>query len=256
VKALVTGGARGIGEAVAGRLVADGADVALIDLAEEVVTTAERLAAPPGAGRVLGRAGSVTDEAFVDDAVAWAADALGGLDVVVSAAGVGGPSDPVLEVSVESFRQVLDVNVVGTFLVSRAAARRMRGDGGGCIVTVGSMIGRQAVANAAAYCASKGAVAILTQALAIELAPHAIRVNSVAPGHTATEMHWEAIREGAAARGVTYEEELEAVRSTIPLGRHGTGEDIAGAVAWLASPDAAYVTGQTIAVNGGAVLGT
>jgi NAD(P)-dependent dehydrogenase (short-subunit alcohol dehydrogenase family) len=125
---------------------------------------------------------------------------------------------------------------------------------GGAIVNVGSLFGQQGVAHGAAYCASKGGVTLLTHSLAAELAPHGIRVNSVAPGHMATEMHFDELRERAARGGTSFEEEREAARDAVPLGRHGTGEDVAGAVAWLASDDAAYVTGQTIAVNGGLLL--
>jgi NAD(P)-dependent dehydrogenase (short-subunit alcohol dehydrogenase family) len=255
VNILVTGAARGIGEAVARRLVGDGADATLIDLSEDVVETTQRVSLVRPDARMRGLVGSVVDEDFVAMAVEEAAAEPGGLDVVVNAAGIGGPSDPVVDVTLASFRQVLEVNVVGTFLVSRAAAVRMRQDRRGCIINIGSMIGQQATRNAAAYCASKGAVAMFTQALALELAPSGVRANVVAPGHIETEMHWEAVRAEAATRGVSFEDEVAAVRSSIPLGRHGTVEDIAAAVAWLVSDDAAYVTGQTIAVNGGALLG-
>ena len=126
--------------------------------------------------------------------------------------------------------------------------------GGGAIVNLGSIFGQQGVANGAAYCASKGGVALLTHSLALELAPHAIRVNTVAPGNMLTEMHLDDLRVGATERGVALDEEIERVRATVPLGRHGTADDVAGVVAWLASPDAAYVTGQTIGVNGGVIL--
>ncbi|MDQ3866634.1 MAG: SDR family oxidoreductase, partial [Actinomycetota bacterium] len=195
------------------------------------------------------------DESFADQAVAATAERLGGLDLLVSNAGIGGPSTPVVETELGDFRRVLDVNLVGTFLMARAATRRMVADGrGGAIVNLGSIFGQQGVARAAAYCASKAGVALLTHSLALELAPYGIRVNAIAPGNMATEMHWDELRARAAARGTNFEEERERLRAEIPLGRHGTGEDIAGAVVWLASDDAAYVTGQTIGVNGGVFL--
>jgi NAD(P)-dependent dehydrogenase (short-subunit alcohol dehydrogenase family) len=248
VRALVTGAARGLGAAIAARLAADGAAVALVDVAPDV----ERFAAALGG---VGLVGDVSDERDVERFVAAAREAIGGLDVVVSNAGIGGPSTEVVDTGVADFRRVLDVNLVGPFLVARAAARVMIAQGtGGAIVKLGSMIGQHGVAGAAAYCASKGGVALLSHSLALELAPHGIRVNTIAPGNMATEMHWDALHARAGALGVAFAELREDVRASVPLARHGTGEDVAGAVAWLASPDAAYVTGQTIGVNGGVVL--
>ncbi|MBI2238747.1 MAG: SDR family oxidoreductase, partial [Actinobacteria bacterium] len=188
-------------------------------------------------------------------AVAEAAETLGGLDLLVNNAGIGGPTADLVDAAVADLRRVLDVNLLGAMLVARAAVRAMIAQGsGGCIVNIGSFFGQQGVAGAAAYCASKAGVALLTHSLALEVAPHGIRVNTIAPGNMDTEMHRADLRVLAERRGTTMEEELERVRATIPLGRHGTGEDVAGAVAWLASDDASYVTGQTIGVNGGVLL--
>ncbi len=238
MRALVTGGARGLGAAVAARIARDGGRVAVIDVTEGVDFV-----------------GDVSDEAFVGRAVPEAAERLGGLDLVVNNAGVGGETGEVVETAAADFRRVLEVNLVGAFLVARAAARVMIAQGtGGAIVNFGSTYGMQGVAGGAAYCASKGGVALLTHSLALELAPHGIRVNTIAPGNMATEMHFDYLRRLAAAAGTTFEEEVARVRASVPLGRHGTGEDIAGAVVWLASPDASYVTGQTLSVNGGVLL--
>ncbi len=136
--------------------------------------------------------------------------------------------------------------------MSRAVARAMIDQAtGGAIVNIGSILGQQAVAGDAAYAASKAGVSLLTQTLALELAPLGVRVNTIAPGNMATDMHFDWLRALAQERGVPLEEEVEAMRRSIPLGRHGVGDDIAGAVAWLISDDAAYVTGQTIGVNRG-----
>ena len=175
--------------------------------------------------------------------------------LLVNNAGVGGPPTSVCDTEASEFRAVIDVNLVGSFLMARACARIMVEAGsGGAIVNLGSIFGQQGVANGAGYCASKGGIALLTHSLALELAPHGIRVNTIAPGNMHTEMHLEDVRISAAGRGVSVEDELERRATTIPLGRHGTGDDIAGTVAWLASDDASYVTGQTIGVNGGVVL--
>jgi NAD(P)-dependent dehydrogenase (short-subunit alcohol dehydrogenase family) len=254
--ALVTGAARGLGEAVAARLVRDGWDVALVDVAEEVAETAARLVGMRTGARVPAYVGDVSDERFVDDVVRSAVADLGSLRALVNNAGIGGPSAPVVDLSSADFRRVIEVNLIGAFLMSRAAARSFAAAAipGGAIVNVGSIYGQRGVAGGAAYSASKAAITALTHSLALELAEHGVRVNTVAPGNMATQMHFDDVRAEAEARGSTFDGELERVRAAIPLGRHGTGEDVAGAVSWLLSDDAAYVTGQTIGVNGGVLL--
>ena len=264
MRAIVTGAARGLGAAIAGRLARDGADVALLDVSADVAATAERLAGDVGdAGAeggvgprpghaVVGLVADVSDEAACAAAVDRAVHALGGVDVLVNNAGIGGPDTDVADTSLAEFRRVLDVNLTGTFLMCRAVAKVMIGQGnGGAIVNMGSVFGQQGVAGGAGYCASNAGIALLTHSLALELAPHGIRVNTIAPGNMATEMHWDELRSRAARSGTAFGEQVEMVRAAIPLGRHGTGDDIAGVVAWLVSPDAGYVTGQTIGVNGG-----
>jgi 3-oxoacyl-[acyl-carrier protein] reductase len=262
VRAIVTGAGRGLGAAIAGRLARNGADVVLLDLSADVTATADRLAAGvagAGSGRgqvAVGLVADVSDEIASAAAVDRAVDAIGGVDVLVNNAGIGGPDTDVTGTSLAEFRRVLDVNLTGTFLMCRAAATVMIGQGsGGVIVNVGSVFGQQGVAGGAGYCASKAGVALLTHSLALELAPYGIRANTIAPGNMATEMHWDELRSRAARSGTTFDEQVAMVRSAIPLGRHGTGGDIAGVVAWLVSPDAGYVTGQTIGVNGGIWLG-
>ena len=121
----------------------------------------------------------------------------------------------------------------------------------GCIVMVGSIFGRDTPAGSGVYGATKAGVIALTHALARELGPYGIRVNCVSPGNMATEMHWAALRRRAAAAGLPFERVVEEVRAGIPLGRHGTGDDLGAVVSFLASDDAAYITGQTINVDGG-----
>jgi NAD(P)-dependent dehydrogenase (short-subunit alcohol dehydrogenase family) len=256
VRAVVTGAARGLGEAVAARLAADGASVVLVDISQDVTATAERIdASMTDTRRATGIAADVSDETACEEAIARAASLLGGIDALVNNAGIGGPGTDVVDTSYQDFWRVLQVNLGSAFLASRAAARLMVTQGtGGSIVNLGSIFGQQAVAGGAGYCASKGAVALLTQSLALELAPQRIRVNTIAPGNMATEMHWEELRSRASKSGTTFEEQVMLVAGGVPLGRHGSGADIAGAVTWLVSADAAYVTGQTIGVNGGVWL--
>jgi NAD(P)-dependent dehydrogenase (short-subunit alcohol dehydrogenase family) len=252
MRCVVTGAARGLGEGIAARLAADGGRVALLDIDRDVLATAERLQRSDPRSEVFGLLCDVSDEGDVASAVAEIVDRLGGIDLLVNNAGIGGPSTTVADTSLDEFRGVLDVNLVGTFLMSKACVRGM--DAGGCIVNIGSIFGQQGVANAAAYCASKGAVGLFTHSLALEVASRGIRVNTIAPGNMLTEMHLADLRIRAAQRGIPLDDEVESIRETVPLARHGTGDDVAGAVAWLASPDASYVTGQTIGVNGGVIL--
>jgi 3-oxoacyl-[acyl-carrier protein] reductase len=255
MRSIVTGAARGLGEGIARRLVSDGGDVALVDIRDDVGSTAERLRSHDPASRVLGLRCDVSDEAAVDSVVAEVRERFGGVELLVNNAGVGGPSTAVRETELAEFRRVIDVNLIGSFLMARACARVMVETGaGGTIVNVGSIYGQRGVENAAGYCASKGAVTLLTHSLALELAPYGIRVNTIAPGNMLTEMHLEDLRIVASEDGRSLDAEIERVRSTIPLSRHGDGDDVAGAVAWLASGDASYVTGQTIGVNGGVLL--
>jgi NAD(P)-dependent dehydrogenase (short-subunit alcohol dehydrogenase family) len=253
--AIVTGGARGLGEAVAERLIHDGRQVVVVDVSSDVEATAERLATVVPAAAAVAVVGDVADEAVCDAAVSTALEAFGAVEVLANVAGVGGPGTPVTETPLTEFRRVLDVNLVGTFLMSRAVARELlRSSRRGSIVNTSSIFGQHGVAGDAGYGASKAGVMLLTQVMALELAPAGIRVNAVSPGNMATEMHFDYVRALAHDRGHAFDEELEAIRATIPLGRHGTGQDVAAAVSWLSSDDASYVTGQTVGVNGGVLF--
>ena len=161
---------------------------------------------------------------------------------------------PVADISDETFDRIVDINFRGTFNGCRAAARIMRQQNGGGIVNIGSWYGKQGFANFAVYCATKAAVIRFTESLALELAPHRIRVNSICPGNMATDMHWNSLREEAEIRGITFEQMDRTVKDSIPLGQQGRPEDIAAAVVFLASDDGAYITGQAINVNGGCLF--
>lgn len=253
--AVVTGAARGIGEAIGSRLAQDGWAVAFVDRSPTVRETVDRLGVTVAAERLVAIVADVSQPAQAAAAVDEAADHLGRVDALVNNAGIGGPRLPLVETPPEELRRVLEVNLLGAMLVAAACARRMVTQGsGGAIVNVGSIYGQRGVALGAAYSASKGGIALLTHSLALELAPHGIRVNTVAPGPIVTQMHWDDLRAEAAELGVTVDEVAERVRAQVPLGRHGTGQDVAGAVAWLLGDDASYVTGQTVGVDGGWLL--
>jgi NAD(P)-dependent dehydrogenase (short-subunit alcohol dehydrogenase family) len=169
---------------------------------------------------------------------------------MVNNAGVIGVT-PVTEMDFAEWRRVTEVNMHSVFLGSRAAARAMIAQGrGGSIINAASGAARRGVPNLSHYCASKAAIVVFTQSLAIELAPHRIRANTYAPGHIETPF-WGGIAEGFARRwNKSPEEVIEGFRATVPWGRFGTPDDVAAAVSWLATPEAEYISGQAIAMNG------
>jgi NAD(P)-dependent dehydrogenase (short-subunit alcohol dehydrogenase family) len=240
--AVVTGGASGIGLGIVERFLRDGARVVSLDLQETKVDA--------GADRFLAVQGNVTVEADVQRAIDTAVDAFGGLDVMVCNAGII-HIGPVLDMDFATWKRVMDTNIDSIFIGAKAAARQMIRQGrGGSIINAASGAGRRGIPNLSSYCASKAAVISLTQALSVELAPHRIRVNSYAPGHTETPF-WEGISKGfARVTGKTPEQVLEGFRNDIPWGRFGTPEDVAATVSWLASSEADFISGQAIAMNG------
>jgi NAD(P)-dependent dehydrogenase (short-subunit alcohol dehydrogenase family) len=234
--ALVIGGTRGIGEAIVRRLAEAGARVA----------TMARTADEKAAGETMVLAGDVSRKADVDRAVARVVGRFGTIDVLVNCAGVV-RRKPVLETTEEDWDFIHDVNVKGVFLACRAVAPVMRKAGRGRIVNITSAAAALALMNRAAYCASKAAVMQLTRCLALEWGPYGITVNAVGPGITETPL----------TRGYL---EADPVRrqkmiDKLPLGRLGGPGDMAGAVLFLASDLAGYVTGQTIYVDGGWGIG-
>lgn len=244
-RALVTGGCGGIGAAICRRLAADGLVVAVLD--RDGAAAQALAAALPGSGHI-GLGADVSDEAAAEAAFAAAEAALGPIDVLVTAAGIlvlrpDGNRNAVAETSLEEWHGTQAVNATGTFLFCRAYARRVTEPRQGArVVTVSSVAAQLGgYRSSSAYIASKSAVIGLTKGLARELAPFGVTANSVAPGLIDAPMLRLSLDPADDARAA----------ANIPLGRLGTPEDVAGAVAFLVSADAAYVTGCTIDVNGG-----
>jgi len=238
--ALVTGASSGLGRHFAGVLANAGAKVALA--ARRVDSLEEARSAITGAGgTAVVVALDVTDAASVRRAVAEAADALGGLDILINNAGVTA-SASFLEMDEGAWDRVVDTNLKGCFLVAQEAARRMRDDGrGGAIVNVASILGIRVAGHLASYIASKGGVVHLTKAMALELARHNIRVNALCPGYVETELNQDFFASDAG----------KALIRRIPQRRLGRLEDLNGPLLLLCSDAGSYMTGSVIAVDGG-----
>jgi glucose 1-dehydrogenase len=244
-RALVTGATTGIGRGTALELAAHGAAVAIDyrgkeDEADEMVRTIDG-----AGGRAVAVQMDISSEDEVTRGFAQAREALGGLDLLVNNAGVEAPFE-LVDMPLEEWNRVIGVNLTGVFLASREAARIMRADDArGTIVMVSSVHEQIPWKKFSHYCASKGGVKLFAQSIARELAPHGIRVVSVAPGAIETPINRDVLDDPEAKREVLEE---------IPLGRWGEVADIAQAIAWVASDQASYVTGTTLFVDGGMTL--
>lgn len=237
--AIVTGGGSGIGLATADLLLEKGWSVAFLDLSEKALADAKAAHGRSKAARFV--AVDVTSEAAVETAVAETAAAFGGVTGVVNSAGIAADKH-LFDTPVDLFRKILDVNVIGTFLVGRAAARLMMGKGGGAIVNIASVSGLRGSKGRSAYGASKGAVVTLTQVMANDLAPFKIRVNAVAPGPVETPM----------VKAIHTAADRELYHRYIPMKRYSEPAEIASVIHFLLDESqSSYVTGEIIAVDGG-----
>ncbi|VAW13672.1 3-oxoacyl-[acyl-carrier protein] reductase [hydrothermal vent metagenome] len=242
--AIVTGGARGIGRAIATRLLRDGARVVIADCDEGAGQgAAEELAAD---GETLFVHCDVGERLDVNKLVKLTLDSFGAIDIAVCNAGIVHGAD-FLDLKEDDFDRVLRVNLKGAFLVGQAAARQMvaqveAGARAGAIVNMSSINAVVTIANQLAYAVSKGGIAQLTKTMALALAPHGIRVNAVGPGSIMTDM-LKSVNENPEAR--------RRLLARTPLGRIGEAAEVANVVAFLASDEASYMTGQTLYPDGG-----
>ena len=238
-KAIITGGTRGIGYAIACRFIEEGATVTVFGSRQETADAAvEKLTAVYPDAKVWGRSCDLTSLEAVTEAFTQAAADMGGLDTVVNNAGISQRS-PLLDYTAEEFAKVMDLNVVAVFNGHQAAAKIMTEAGhGGTITTTSSMVAKYGQPSGVGYPTSKFAVNGMVQSLSRELAPMGIRVNAVAPGVTKTDMV-----------ANLPEEVIKPIIATLPLGRMGEPEDVANAFVFLASDMSSYVTGAILPVD-------
>jgi sorbitol-6-phosphate 2-dehydrogenase len=250
--AIVTGGGRGLGEAICHRLAAEGADVVIADInLETAEETAEAIRERSGR-RALAIQVNVTDEAQVEALVQRTVEEFGRLDILVNNAGVL-RSGPIETFTLRDWRFVIDVNLIGYFLCCKYACRAMGEQGSGAIVQINSKSGKKGSYKNSAYAASKFAGIGLTQSVALEMAERGVRVNAVCPGNLLDSPLWvnSLYKQYARNQGITEQEVRQKYVDQVPMKRGCTYEDVCNVVVFLASDQSSYMTGQAINVTGG-----
>jgi glucose 1-dehydrogenase len=242
-RAIITGAARGIGYACVRRLLEDGASVLLVDIdAEGGKAAVARLSGDNQQKPAHFHAADLTQPALIDGIVEAAIDTLGGVDILINSAGVA-PRADFFALSLEDYQHVMAINLTAPFLLTQAAARRMKSQGGGgAVLNLSSVAAVVNLPDRLGYCVSKGGLNQLTRNCALALAPFGIRVNAIGPGTIETEL--------VTGSGLT-PQALTRILSRTPLGRLGQPEEIAALAAFLVSDDASYVTGQIVYADGG-----
>ncbi|MBV1904649.1 MAG: glucose 1-dehydrogenase [Pseudomonadales bacterium] len=253
--ALISGGARGLGGMSAIKLAEAGAKVVITDIREEeAAETLDKIISAGGDAKFIKHDVAIEEQWIA--AVKFALDEFGGLDIVVNNAGVAGASKPLEDLSLDSWRRLNSINYDGVFLGVKHAIRPLRErahlwPGGGSIINISSIMGFIGGARAAAYCASKGGVRLLTKAAALELAPSKIRVNSVHPGFINTPLLRGGVDVAEERKEGGGQHFIDGIVRRHPLGRLGEDTDIANAVRFLASDDSSFMTGTEMVVDGG-----
>jgi NAD(P)-dependent dehydrogenase (short-subunit alcohol dehydrogenase family) len=250
--AVITGAANGIGKACALRFAEEGANIACFDMAEE------RNEAVAAECRELGVEAlalkcNVTDKENTDDVVKTVLGKWGRIDILVASAGIYTGS-PLADVSLEQWQRTIDINLTGTFLTNKAVAPILMEQKSGSIINISSMAGKTSWAASAEYSSSKSGVIGLTRSVAMEMAPFGPTANAVCPGNTLTDMVRNVAKKVGALDGMTGEEWLQMRANDCPMKRLAEPWEIAGVVAFLASQDSRYLTGQAIEVDGGLIM--
>lgn len=247
-KAVFIAGAAGdIGTAVVRRFAEEGADLALFDIGPKVETLSGLTEGDALVGEM-----DLTNEQSCNAAVAATVERYGRIDVVAIIAGVNQEATPIDELSSVEWDRIMNVNLKGPFLLSRAVIPHL--GTGASVVTIGSWWGQAGHAYFSAYCSAKAGLIVFTQCLAEELAVKRSRANCICPGNVDTSMHTRALHAEAEERGITFEEMKAIEWAKIPLGKAGDPVDIANAALFLSSDDAKYITGASIDVNGGVLF--
>jgi 2-dehydro-3-deoxy-L-rhamnonate dehydrogenase (NAD+) len=235
-RAIVTGGASGIGLAVATRLAREGASVCLWDVSRDNIEKARKAIGPDTVGSVV----DVTDWSSVDAAAITARERFGGIDILVCSAGITGPNVPLWDYPIDAWQAVMAVNVNGVFHCNRAVTPHMVAGGYGRIVNIASVAGKEGNPMASAYSASKAAVIGLTKSLGKELAQKNVTVNAVTPAAVKTAIFDQMTQT-----------HIDFMLSKIPMGRFGTIDEVASLVCWLASAECSFTTGGVFDISGG-----
>jgi NAD(P)-dependent dehydrogenase (short-subunit alcohol dehydrogenase family) len=245
--ALITGGARGIGAAIAKRFVDDGAKIVISDIRKDLLDEVVKSLKP---GMAFACAGDVTKYDDVQKMVEATVSFGGKIDILVNNAGID-PGGSILDIEIDLWKKILDVNLNGPFLCMKAAIPYMIKQGSGSIVNIASLAGVRCLPSMPAYCASKGGLIQLALQAALEYGPKGIRSNVVAPGATKTEMLVNAM-EGLSK--AIKKDAFEVLTESVPLRHAATPEQITGACSFLASDDASFITGAVLLVDGGASI--
>jgi sorbitol-6-phosphate 2-dehydrogenase len=250
--AIVTGAGQGLGEAIALRLAAEGCDVILGDIVfENAQKAAEKIYKATGK-KAIEFSVDVTNDQQVAEMVKHAVDQFGKLDIMVSNAGILKAAE-VTSFSTQDWRKVIEVNLVGYFICAREAAKVMVEQKSGSIIQINSKSGKKGSFKNSAYAASKFGGIGLTQSLALEMAPHGVRVNAICPGNLLDGTLWQdsLFEQYARTQGITVEQVKEKYLGQVPLGRGCAYDDVSNLVVFLASNQSSYMTGQAINVTGG-----
>jgi sorbitol-6-phosphate 2-dehydrogenase len=251
-RAVVTGAAQGLGAAIVARLAEEGCDVTGWDVNEKAVTTMCAQVSHDSGRATWGRVVDVTDAAAVRREMERAAGDMGGLDILVSNAGILISGDSIT-FDIEQWRRVMDVNLVGYFLCAREAARLMLAGGGGSIVQINSKSGKKGSFRNSAYAASKFGGIGVTQSLALEFAQDGVRINAVCPGNLLDSPLWinSLFKQYAANQGISEAEVRAKYVEQVPMKRACQYRDVTNVVVFLASDESSYMTGQALNVTGG-----